>query len=125
MKKPEVIELDSLESVKCPIYGHVIIPGGAEELEISSSDMCEHVVGVEFGGELQESYGWPETAQWWTKQQELFYSNGDVDVEEPSLDIAPGVQFIVWHGKFVGLADTFLQSLSAPIRACRDLLVFR
>mgnify|MGYP005864200305 CR=1 FL=1 len=102
MNKPKIIELDSAESVICPICGHFIIPENGEETEISPSDMCEHVVGIEFNGELQEDYGWPETEQWWAKQQELCYSDSDVEVEEPSLENAPGVQFIVRHGEICG-----------------------
>jgi hypothetical protein len=98
MKQPKIIELDSAGSVKCPICGHVIIPENGEEVELSSSDMCEHVVGVEFGGELQESYGRPETEQWWSEQQGRFDSDTDVEIEEPSLRHFPLAQFIVIYG---------------------------
>ena len=60
-KKLKQVLLDPFESVKCPLCGQMIN---------DSSDACEHVIGIEFNGELSENVGWPDTKSWWKTQEE-------------------------------------------------------
>jgi hypothetical protein len=70
------------DAIICPICKKTLVPANSEDEEACPSQMCPHVIGIDFNGELQNGYGWKEAEEWWNS------------TDEPDLQVHPAAKHV-------------------------------